>query len=287
MGAPYAEVIGDPIAHSKSPLIHEFWLRKLGLDYEYHSRRVPCDELPAYFALRRRDPLWCGSSVTLPHKQAAVGHMDRLAYPAGAIGAVNAVTREGAREPRLIGHNTDALGFLDILQARPMPDSGFRLASLIGTGGAAAALAWALTGEGFLLIVYSRSAERGAAFQRRFAEPDLDLVQPLDSLARDWLCESGNRSAVTELLINATPLGMRNFPPLPLSLVGTPPDTLICDLVYDPVETELLRRAREHGHPVIDGFDMLIAQAARAFPLFFAEKAPRQHDEELREVLTR
>ena len=100
MGIPYAEVIGDPIAHSKSPLIHEFWLGKLGLDYDYRARHVSTERAcPPISTARRRDPAWRGCNITIPHKQAAIAHLDDLVYPAGAIGAVNVIAREGAQEP--------------------------------------------------------------------------------------------------------------------------------------------------------------------------------------------
>ena len=287
MAVPYAEVIGDPIAHSKSPAIHKFWLEKLGLDYDYRHRRVAAADLPAYLEACRRDPLWCGANITIPHKQAVLGPLDSLVWPAGSIGAVNAVTREGAANPRLIGHNTDAFGFLDTLRGWPEPERLNRFASIIGTGGAAAAVAWALAHEGFLLIVYSRSDERGAAFRRRFAVPDVDFVQPLAGLAREGQAEWDDRSGVAEILVNATPLGMRGFPPLPVNLARMPAGMLIYDLVYDPMETALLRDARERGFPVISGIDMLIAQAARAFTLFFGEEAPRAHDDALKALLGR
>jgi shikimate dehydrogenase len=287
MGVPYAEVIGDPIAHSRSPAIHKFWLETLGLDYDYRSRRIAAADLPAYLEACRRDPLWCGASITIPHKQAVLGLLDALAWPAGSIGAVNAVTREGAADPRLIGHNTDAFGLLDTLRDWLAPEWRHRFASIIGTGGAAAAVAWALAQEHFLLIVYSRSDARGAAFRQRFAPPDVDFVQPLEALAREGAADWGDRSGVREILVNATPLGMRGFAPLPVNLAGMAPGTLIYDLVYDPVETALLRDARERGFPVISGLDMLIAQAARAFTLFFGEEAPREHDDALKALLGR
>lgn len=285
MGVPYAEVIGDPIAHSKSPLIHNFWLGKLGLDYDYRSRRVSPAELHAYLEQRRRDPLWCGANLTIPLKQSAVDHLDGLVYPAGTIGAVNAVTREGVREPRLIGHNTDAPGFLDTLSGWPGLSASFQMASVIGTGGAAAAVAWTLRDRGFLIMSFSRSDVRAEAFLRWLGEDDRDFAQRLESLADDAPQRVENPDS-GEMLINASPLGMRGFPPLEVSLEGYPPQTLFYDLVYDPAETPLLRAARERGHPVIGGLDMLIAQAARAFALFFAADAPRQHDGELRELLT-
>lgn len=285
MGIPYAEVIGDPIAHSKSPIIHGFWLAKLGLNYEFRKQRVAPEDLASYFQLRRCDQLWCGSSITIPHKQAVVPLVHDLSYPADTIGAVNAVTRTGGKEPQLIGHNTDAAGFLDTLQGWPGLEKPVRLASVIGTGGGAAAVASVLRDQGFLIFAYSRSKERGAAFLERLGERDADFVQRLESLANvgPEIVADPDRA---DMVINASPLGMRGFPPLDLSLTGYSPATLFYDLVYDPVETELIRTGRDRGHPVISGIDMLIAQAARAFALFYEEEAPRQHDAELKELLT-
>ena len=287
MGIPYAEVIGDPIAHSKSPLIHKFWLEKVGLEGDYRATRVSANDLAAYAGQRRRDPLWCGANVTIPHKQSILRHVDETAHPAGAIGAVNAIVLKGSSEPMLIGHNTDATGFLDTLRSWPGMQRTYRTAHVIGTGGGAAAVAWALSSEGFLLIVYSRNPERGAAFRQLFTSPDMDLVQPLDSLGQEMAFDWGNRSDAADILVNATPLGMRGFPPLPISLSGLAPETLVYDLVYDPLETPLLEAARESGLPTLSGIDMLVAQAARAFELFFCQTAPREHDDELRELLTR
>jgi shikimate dehydrogenase len=284
MGVPYAEVIGDPVAQSKSPAIHKFWLGKLGLDYEYRSLCVTPEALGSYFESRRRDPLWCGTNVTIPHKKAALALVQDTTDPACAIGAVNVVTRTG-REPMLVGHNTDAPGFIDTLAGWPGLEARTRIASVIGTGGAAAAVGWALRKLGFLIMAYSRDTARAEAFLRRFGENDRDFAQRLEILATENPDPHENPDCA-EMLINASPLGMRGFPPLDVSLKSLPTDTLVCDLVYDPVETLLLRAARERGHPVINGIDMLIAQAARAFLLFYAEPAPRQHDEELRGLLS-
>jgi shikimate dehydrogenase len=285
MGVPYAEVIGDPIAHSKSPLIHKFWLGKLGLDYEFRACRVAPMDLPDHLERRRVDPLWCGSSVTIPHKQAVIPLLDGLTRPADAIGAVNAVTGMGGREPKLFGHNTDAHAFLDTLRGWTGLGQVYRMASVIGTGGGAAAVAWALREHGFLVMVYSRSEARGEAFLRRLGESDMDFVQRLEWLTNDspgakFYPDSG------DIVVNASPLGMQGFPPLEINIDDYPPATIFYDLVYAPVETPLLQAARERGYPVISGVEMLIAQAARAFYLFFTTDAPREYDEELRELLT-
>lgn len=285
MRIPYAEVIGDPIAHSKSPAIHKFWLSKLGLAGDFRTCQVIPDELPLYLERCRTDPLWRGASVTIPHKRAVMPLLDGLTHPSAAVGAVNAVTRLGGPSAKLIGHNTDAHGFLDTLNGWPGLDRLERLAYVIGTGGGAAAVAWALREAGFWIIVYSRSEARGAAFLRRLGATDMDFVQRLERLtnAADGKTDGTD---LAQIVVNASPLGMRGYPPLAIAMDGYSAGTIFYDLVYDPLETPLLAAARERGYRVISGLDMLIAQAARAFYLFFLAHAPREHDEELREMLT-
>lgn len=286
MGVPYAEVIGDPIAHSKSPAIHTFWLEKLGLNFDFRPFRVAPGALADYFELRRGDPLWRGTSITIPHKQAAIPLLDGMTHPAEAIGAVNAVTRVGVKQPKLIGHNTDAHGFLDTLIGWPGLDRLHRLSHVVGTGGGAAAVAWALWEAGFWVFVHSREETRAEDFLRRFGNTDMDFAQRLE-----WLAGPARGNVVEppdsgDIFVNASPLGMRGFPPLDVNVERYPRETIFYDLVYDPVETPLLRAARERAHTVISGLELLIAQAARAFYLFFMAHAPREHDDELRELLT-
>jgi shikimate dehydrogenase len=286
MGVPYAEVIGDPVEHSKSPLIHKFWLEKLGLHYDYRRTRITPGQLPAYLYAARQDPLWCGASVTIPLKRKAARLVDRTVCPAPSIGAVNTIVRRGRGQPTLVGHNTDAEGFLEPMADWPAHDPGVQLATLIGTGGAAAAVAWALRRKGVLVFVHARSREQAKTFLRDLGEDDMDFAQSLETLKADPSAIRPEPSPAAEIMINATPLGMTGYPPLEVDLAGLPPDTLIYDLVYDPIETPLLRVARERGLRTISGLDMLIGQAALAFELFFSQPAPREYDAELRQRLT-
>jgi shikimate dehydrogenase len=290
MGVPYAEVIGDPVAHSKSPLIHKYWLAKLGLDYDYRHARVTPEQLPAYLDAARNDPLWCGANVTIPLKSRAAELVDELVFPAPSIGAVNTIVRRGRQQPILTGHNTDAAGFLEPLQTWLDPESEYRVATLVGTGGAAAAVAWALRRSGFIVIAHSQELERAKTFLRGLGEDDMDFAQRLDTLAgpaaQRWGADRGHRSGILDILVNASPRGMTNHPPLAVNLAKLPPNLLVYDLVYDPLETLLLKAARERGLRTISGLDMLIAQAALAFEMFFSQPAPREHDAELMERLT-
>jgi shikimate dehydrogenase len=286
MGIPYAEVIGDPVAHSRSPAIHQFWLGKLGLDYDFRATRVAAGQLPAFLAARRDDPDWCGCSVTLPHKIAVAEQLDELSGIARFVGAVNCVTRRG-RVPVLAGHNSDVAGFLAPLLPWLGKEHKMRLARVVGTGGAAAAVSVALDREGFTILSIGRDWRKALALRRRLQLFDDHLALDLARYAPPGETEPHERSDILDLVVNATPLGMTGYPALPFDLAGMPGGTIVYDLVYEPLETPLLKAARERGLVTIDGLSMLIAQAAEAFELFFAQPAPRAHDDELRELLTR
>lgn len=287
MGRPYAEVIGDPIDHSKSPLIHNFWLAKLGLPYEFRRTRVRRGQLGAFLQHRRADTDWCGCSVTLPHKADALGHVDEYSRLVAKIGAANCLTRIGTTDRKIVAHNTDWSGFLEPLEPWFKEEATYRLATVIGAGGAAAAASYALDRSGFPVISVNRDLGKAFAMRRRLDLFDDDLVMDLGSLEIPAETRAGSRDGAQDLLVNATPLGMAGFPPLRLDLSRLSPGTAVCDLVYHPIETDLLRQARHRGLRVFDGLGMLIGQAAAAFALFFVESAPREHDAELRELLTR
>ena len=158
MSKPYAEVIGDPIAQSKSPAIHNFWLEKLGIDAEYRACHVTSDSLADYLEVRRADPDWRGCNVTMPHKQAVMPLLDTIEAPADAIGAVNTiypVSGDG-----LAGTNTDANGFLEPLRPELEGEHYFRMARILGTGGAARAIVTALAGHGFTLVLAGRNPDK-------------------------------------------------------------------------------------------------------------------------------
>ncbi len=279
MSVPYAEVIGDPVAHSKSPLIHGFWLAKLGIEAEYRKTHVRPEELAAFLAGRRRDPDWRGCNVTVPHKEAAVGLLDRLDPLAERIGAVNTIVGD---HDRLIGHNSDAAGFMEPLDEIVASDEDFRSAVLIGAGGAARAIAFALADRGFTVRVLNRDPVRAAALMGDAGcGPSWHEPQAYDlSLAKE------RRISGHGLIVNATSLGMAGKPPLEFSLRDVDEGAIVYDIVYAPLETPLLAEARAHGMRTIDGLQMLVGQAAAAFALFFGVPAPREHDAELRALLT-
>jgi len=273
---PYAEVIGDPIAQSKSPIMHGFWLEKLGIDADYGRSHLATDELPAFIEKRRADPAWRGCNVTLPHKQSVMPLLDRIDPVAEAIGAVNTIV---PRDGVLIGHNTDAPGFLEPLRPQLGERHLLRTARILGTGGAARAIAHALWNEGFTLIIAGRDLAKAQEIAAAF-DPGHTHICTLDTFARpldfDW-GEPGDR---LDVVVNATSLGMTGKPPLPIDFSNLPPGAIVYDAVYAPLVTPLLAEAKARGHPIIDGLSMLIGQGRIAFEHFFGQVPPSDPDSE-------
>ena len=284
MNRPYAEVIGDPIAQSKSPAIHGYWLEKLDIDADYRACHVEAGGLADYIAERRGDVDWRGCNVTMPHKQAIMHLLDELDPVAEAIGAVNTIAPLG--EGRLKGYNTDADGFLEPLREALGSDHYFRMARVLGTGGAARAIVAALARQCFTLVVAGRNPEKARALLDELA-PEGDHHTPhLDHFAQSTDFSFDDREGCCDLVVNASPLGMRGQPPLSFDWSHAPPGSIAYDIVTDPVETEFLAAAGTAGFETIDGLSMLIGQAAAAFEIFFGQSPPRADgDGELRDLL--
>lgn len=285
MSTPYAEVIGDPIAQSKSPIIHGFWINKLGLDARYAKHHVTSDQLADYLAERRKDADWRGCNVTMPHKQAVMEHLDGIEPQARAIGAVNTIVRRN--DGTLIGLNTDASGFLEPLRDELTQTHLFRMARILGTGGAARAIISALAAEGFTLVVAGRNPEKAQKLLTELASKGEHHAVHLDHFAAPTDFAFDDREGCLDVVINASPLGMRGQSELPFDWSHSPPGAIAYDIVTDPVETDFLAKARATGHSTFDGLEMLIGQAAGAFQHFFGQSAPREHDRALRETLLR
>ena len=284
MGRPYAEVIGDPIAHSKSPLIHNFWLGKLGIDAEYKACKVMGAGLADYLAARRGDPDWLGCNVTMPHKQAIMPMLATVEEPAAAVGAVNTI-RPGPGGFQ-IGTNTDVAGFVEPLRSLLNQTHYFRMARVLGTGGAARAIVRALVDEGFVIVLAGRDRAKAQALLAELDPEGEHHAIDLAHFAKPTDFAFDDREGCCELVVNASPLGMRGQPPLWFDWSHAPTGAIAYDIVTDPVETAFLEAARASGHRTIDGLAMLIGQAAAAFELFFGQPAPREHDAELRALLT-
>jgi len=270
MTTAYAEVIGDPIAQSKSPTIHRFWLERLGIAADYRACHVTADALSAYIAERRADPDWRGCNVTMPHKLAVMEHVGDPGGVRDGIGAMNTVIPDGTGG--LTGTNTDAAGFwvpiadLD-LSGRPV--------AVVGTGGGARAVLFALAQVGCgPVTLIARNPLKAAALLSRFG-------------LKGRTATPAQGVPPAALLVNASSLGMAGQDPLDLDLSALPPDALVYDIVTAPVETPLLAQARVRGLDTVDGLEMLVGQAAVAFELFFGEPPPRDGDDDLRALLLR
>lgn len=256
--ARVAGVMGWPVAHSRSPRLHGYWLRRYGIDGAY----VPLPVRPEDFVRAARAlPLlgFAGANVTVPHKEAALALVDEAAPEAKRIGAVNTlVVRE---DGSLLGRNTDGYGFLENLrQGAPgwRPEAG--PAVVLGAGGAARAVSVALLDAGVPEIrLLNRTAARAEALAADIG--GAIAVRPWEDRARAL--------AGAALLVNTTTLGMEGKPPLDLPLDGLPPEALVNDIVYQPLETALLRRARSRGNAVVDGLGMLLHQGRPGFAAWF------------------
>ncbi len=260
----YAEVIGDPIAQSRSPAIHLFWLEKAGLDFDYRATRVTRTDLPDFVASRRADPAWRGCNVTMPLKLDAVILADEAGDRAVAAGAANLLVPRGGR---ILAGNTDVGAILKLLGPR-LGKGAAEGVTLLGNGGAARA---ALVALRMLDIANVRVQARDLSAAYKLA-----VEFGLEEAPRrfDLPVDSGG-------LINATPLGMAGVDSIAIDIARMPPGGWLFDMVTDPIETPLLRAARARGLEVIDGLAMLVEQAADSFHLLFGHEAPRQYDEVL------
>ncbi|MBC7519759.1 MAG: shikimate dehydrogenase [Sandarakinorhabdus sp.] len=277
MPLPYAEVIGDPVTQSKSPLIHGFWLKKLGLRGDYRATRVRANGLADYLAKRRTDPDWRGCNVTIPHKQAVIELIDAPLRTAVRIGAANCIYRN---RNGLSGENSDIDGVREAL-AITSEERDPGITCLIGAGGAARAAMQALDSAGVEdLRLLVRRPERGQEL--------LDHFGMAGKIHR--FVDAAEAMAGAHTIINASPLGMTGQGRMPASMLegldAAAPGALVFDMVYAPLETDLLVAARARGLRPVDGLTMLIGQADLAFTLFFHAPAPREHDAELRALLT-
>jgi shikimate dehydrogenase len=268
---PYAEVIGDPVDHSLSPLIHGFWLEVLGIEASYGRRTVGRADLPAYLVEKRTDPAWRGSNVTMPLKLDAVALADQATDRAVAAGAANALM---VREGKLVAANTDVGAIATLLSRLREAKAAMGSVTLLGNGGAARAALVALKLVGISAV---RIQARDLAEAIKLAVEFGLEVEPAPFTA----------PITSDGLINATPLGMPGRECLNCDLTHLPPQGWVFDMVYDPDGTPLLKAARERGLTTVDGLAMLVEQAASSFKLFFNADPPRDRDAELWQKLGR
>lgn len=249
-------VIGWPVEHSRSPLIHNYWIKELGLAAEYRREPVPPQGF-ADFVRRLGEHGYVGASVTVPHKQAALA----LSTPddrAGAVGAANTLWLDGGR---LRSTNTDIEGFVANLDAaEPDWQQDLDQAVVLGAGGAARAVVFGLIERGVPRIhLINRSFDRAMELRQQFG----DRISP-----RRW-DEAADVLPNARLLVNTTSLGMTGQPALAFDLARLPPPAVVADIVYAPLATPLLIAAKQRGLRTVDGLGMLLHQAVGGFVRWF------------------
>jgi shikimate dehydrogenase len=264
--APWACVAGWPITHSRSPLIHNYWLRQYGLAGRYEKAPVPPGEFARFAAGIGKAGL-VGANVTAPHKEAAFAACDRLTANAAQLGAVNTLWRES---DRLCGDNTDVAGFIASLDEQaPAWRNQTAHAIVLGAGGAARAIIQGLFDAGVARVaIVNRTrdrAERLAAQLGRGASPASPDALP-------------SLLGQADLVVNTTSLGMAGQPPVAIDLEPLRAHAIVADIVYIPLETPLLAAARRRGLAIVEGLGMLLHQAAPGFERWFGvrpEVTPR------------
>jgi shikimate dehydrogenase len=251
-------VIGWPVAHSRSPVIHRYWLKLYGLEGAYEREAVRPEEIE-HFLRTLGGRGYAGANVTLPHKEAALAAADRADAAATEIGAANTLWLDA--RGLLHASNTDAYGFMTHLGAEaPDWNKDKRQVLVLGAGGAARAILHGLIEAGASKILLANRTEgRAKALAKTFG-PRVSVI-PWD--------DRNQALAGCGLLINATSLGMTGKPPLPIDLSALPEDAIVADIVYSPLETKLLAAGRGRGNRVVDGLGMLLYQAVPGFERWF------------------
>lgn len=248
-------VIGHPIAHTKSPLIHGYWIETYGLQGCYEAIDVPCETLPSHVR-GLVDRGYAGFNVTVPHKEMIFDLCDEVDGLAREVGAVNTVVID---DSKLLGTNTDVFGFVQNIKSTA-PDFDFTAgrAVVLGAGGAARAVIKGLIDEGVpKILLLNRTREKAETLAQT---PNIEVG---DWHERSTLLEGAN------LLVNTTSLGMDGKPALDMNLNALPQTALVNDIVYAPLYTDLLSQARDQGNPIVTGIGMLLHQARPSFERWF------------------
>lgn len=260
---PRAFVIGWPISHSKSPIIHTHWLKQYGLDGSYEKIAVEPDKLGEFLA-KLKTGEFAGGNVTIPHKEALFDHVDVIHSTAKALMAANTLWME---DGKLHADNTDGFGFLANLdQNCPDWDKKEQKSALIlGAGGACKPIVNGLLKRGFKNIsLVNRTRKRAEDIAKIFDDIGYKgVVEVADWEKRERLCEN------IDLLVNTTALGMTGQPSLEINLDCLPQTALVTDIVYAPLKTGLLIAAEKRGNRIVDGLGMLLHQAVPGFEKWF------------------
>lgn len=272
---PVAGVVGMPVAQSLSPVLHGTWLKRFGLPGRYVRREITPERFENDMNALLRDEEWAGMNVTVPHKEAAFRFCDRVDGSARRLGAVNTIVMlaDGTVE----GRNTDLYGFRRNLETAPgWTGIGRGAAVVLGAGGAARAVVAALQDLGFAEIsIVNRTVERAER-----------LIADLAGSGNAGLtAAAAPRLEDCDLLVNTTSLGMTGQPPLEIDLTALPTSAFVTDIVYKPLETDLLAMARKRGNPTVDGLGMLLHQAVPGFEAWFHPPETPRVDAQLRDIV--
>jgi shikimate dehydrogenase len=253
-------VIGWPIKHSRSPLIHNYWLKKYGIDAAYEKKAVEPENVAQFIASLAKSE-FIGCNVTIPHKEMAFQAVTLADKIASRLGAVNTVY---VKDDMVCGTNTDGEGFVASLHySYPTFDLKNKTAIIIGAGGAAKAIVGALLDEGAAKIgIMNRTRERTLGLQEQFGSRVFEIIRAKVSDALENC----------DLLVNTTSQGMEGQPQLAMDIRHLKGDALVADIVYVPLETAFLEKAKQLEHPVLGGLGMLLHQAVRGFELWFGLK---------------
>ncbi|WP_428688698.1 shikimate dehydrogenase [Roseibium sp.] len=267
-----AAITGHPVAHSRSPLVHGYWLKKHGIDGDYGRVDVAPEEAQAFYRNFAASGL-TGANVTVPHKETAAVACDRLDEAARTMGAANTIWLD--EDGRLCGANTDWEGFLGNLdQGAPGWDARPGTAVVLGAGGAARAIVFALLARKFTHVhIVNRTVEKAQKIVDEFGS---------GTSAHGW-DNLGKLLGKADLLVNTTALGMTGKPLLEIDLSELPKTALVTDAVYVPLETDLLKQASARGNPTVDGLGMLLHQAVPGFERWFGVRP--EVDDDLRALV--
>lgn len=256
--APKIAITGWPVAHSRSPVVQGYWLEKYGVSGTYGKHAVKPEEAESFYANFATSGL-TGGNVTVPHKEVAARACDVLDDAARKIGAVNTLWLDD--QGRLNGTNTDGLGFLGNLdQYADGWDKSQGIALVLGAGGGARAVIWALLSRGFREVhIFNRTVEKAKILADEFGA---------GTFAHSW-DKIGDYLSRSDLLVNTTSLGMSGKNPLELDLKDLPQTAVVTDIVYSPLKTDLLKQADQRGNRTVDGLGMLLHQAVHGFERWF------------------
>jgi shikimate dehydrogenase len=263
-------LIGHPVGHSISAAFQQAAFDALKIDARYETWDLTPDELePFVEGLRAAGTLGC--NITIPYKEAAARHVDRLHQTARFVGAINTIANESGA---LVGYNTDVAGFQTALKGTGFDPSGAS-ATIWGAGGAARAIAWALIWRGIAsLTIVNRTAVRAGRLRHDLAAASADI--PLRAYGADQP-EAIAALAAADLVVQCTPVGMHGGATegqLPFDVDSLKAEAAVVDLVANPVESALVKAAREHGHQAIGGLPMLVYQGAAAFEIWTQQRPP-------------